>query len=105
MRAAGRFPGTGIAGKRGRLAAGDRSGQAGGMTTTLITGANKGLGYETARRLIAAGHTVNIGSRDAGRGHDAAARLGPGARLVTLDVTDDASVDAAAKTIEADGGL
>ena len=73
------------------------------MTTTLITGANKGLGYETARRLIAAGHTVYIGSRDAGRGRDAAARLG--ARLVILDVTDDASVDAAAKTIEADGGL
>ena len=73
------------------------------MTTTLITGANKGLGYETARRLIAAGHTVYIGSRDAGRGRDAAARLG--ARLVVLDVTDDGSVDAAAKTIEADGGL
>ena len=75
------------------------------MTTTLITGANKGLGYETARRLIAAGHTVYIGSRDAGRGRDAAARLGPQARLVILDVTDDASVDAAVKTIEADGGL
>ena len=34
------------------------------MTTTLITGANKGLGYETARRLIEAGHTVYIGARD-----------------------------------------
>ncbi|MWA02828.1 SDR family NAD(P)-dependent oxidoreductase [Actinomadura sp. LD22] len=73
------------------------------MTTTLITGANKGLGYETARRLIAAGHTVYIGSRDAERGRRAAAELG--ARLVVLDVTDDASVEAAAKTIEADGGL
>ncbi|MFI8987989.1 SDR family NAD(P)-dependent oxidoreductase [Streptomyces antimycoticus] len=73
------------------------------MTTTLITGANKGLGFETARRLIAAGHTVYIGSRDAERGRRAAERLG--ARLVVLDVTDDASVAAAAKAIEADGGL
>ena len=73
------------------------------MTTTLITGANKGLGYETARRLIAAGHTVYMGSRDAARGREAAAQLGT--RLVQLDVTDDASVGAAAKAIEADGGL
>ncbi|MEU3355298.1 SDR family oxidoreductase [Streptomyces sp. NPDC037389] len=73
------------------------------MTTTLITGANKGLGYETARRLVAAGHTVYVGSRDAERGRRAAERLG--ARTVVLDVTDDASVAAAAKTIEADGGL
>ncbi|MEU0930152.1 SDR family NAD(P)-dependent oxidoreductase [Streptomyces malaysiensis] len=73
------------------------------MTTTLITGANKGLGFETARRLIAAGHTVHLGSRDADRGRQAAERLG--ARPVVLDVTDDASVAAAVKTIEADGGL
>ncbi|MEE4594660.1 SDR family oxidoreductase [Streptomyces sp. DSM 41524] len=75
------------------------------MTTTLITGANKGLGFETARRLIAAGHTVYLGSRDADRGRRAAEQLGAGARLVVLDVTDDASVAAAAKTVEADGGL
>ncbi|WP_410665510.1 SDR family oxidoreductase [Amycolatopsis sp. lyj-84] len=73
------------------------------MTTTLITGANKGLGRETARRLIADGHTVYLGSRDAERGRRAAEELG--ARLVLLDVTDDASVEAAAKTIEAEGGL
>jgi len=73
------------------------------MTTTLITGANKGLGYESARRLIAAGHTVYLGSRDAERGRRAAEALG--ARLLVLDVTDDASVAAAAKTVEADGGL
>ncbi|MCP2167616.1 SDR family oxidoreductase [Goodfellowiella coeruleoviolacea] len=73
------------------------------MTTTLITGANKGLGFETARRLVAAGHTVYVGSRDADRGRRAADRLG--ARLVILDVTDDASVAAAVKAIEADGGL
>ncbi|HEY3684964.1 MAG TPA: SDR family oxidoreductase [Streptosporangiaceae bacterium] len=73
------------------------------MTTTLITGANKGLGYETARRLIAAGHTVYVGSRDAERGRRAAAELG--ARTVAIDVTDDASVAAAVRTIEAGGGL
>ncbi|MCQ4079437.1 SDR family NAD(P)-dependent oxidoreductase [Streptomyces sp. RB6PN25] len=73
------------------------------MTTTLITGANKGLGFETARRLIAAGHTVYVGSRDADRGRRAAEQLG--ARMVLIDVTDDASVAAAAKAIEVDGGL
>jgi NAD(P)-dependent dehydrogenase (short-subunit alcohol dehydrogenase family) len=73
------------------------------MTATLITGANKGLGFETARRLIAAGHTVYVGSRDAERGRRAAERLH--ARVVQLDVTDDASVEAAVQAIEADGGL
>jgi len=73
------------------------------MTATLITGANKGLGYETARRLVEAGHTVYIGSRDPERGRQAAERLG--ARFVQLDVTDDASVAAAVRTVEAGGGL
>lgn len=73
------------------------------MTTTLITGANKGLGFHTARRLVAAGHTVYVGARDEERGRRAAEQLG--ARTVQLDVTDDASVEAAVKTIEADGGL
>ncbi|WP_313885704.1 SDR family NAD(P)-dependent oxidoreductase [Fodinicola feengrottensis] len=73
------------------------------MTATLITGANKGLGFETARRLVAAGHTVYIGSRDAQRGRRAAEQLG--ARAVQLDVTNETSVEAAVKTIEADGGL
>jgi NAD(P)-dependent dehydrogenase (short-subunit alcohol dehydrogenase family) len=73
------------------------------MTTTLITGANKGLGFETARRLVEAGHSVYLGSRDGERGAQAAKQLG--ARAVQLDVTDDASVEAAARTIEADGGL
>ncbi len=73
------------------------------MTATLITGANKGLGFETARRLVAAGHTVYIGSRAAARGRRAAGQLR--ARWVQLDVTDGSSVSAAANTIEADGGL
>ncbi|MFF9815518.1 SDR family oxidoreductase [Streptomyces sp. NPDC014006] len=73
------------------------------MTNTLITGANKGLGFETARRLLAAGHTVHLGARDPERGRRAADRLG--ARFVQLDVTDDASVAAAVKTMESEGGL
>ncbi|HEY8318367.1 MAG TPA: SDR family NAD(P)-dependent oxidoreductase [Amnibacterium sp.] len=62
------------------------------MTTTLITGGNKGLGLETARRLIQAGHTVYAGMRDLASG-DAVRALG--AHAVQLDVTDQASVDAA----------
>ncbi len=67
------------------------------MTTTLITGANKGLGYETARRLIAEGHDVWVGARDPARGRAAADELG--AKFVALDVTDDASVAAAVETV------
>ncbi len=67
------------------------------MTTTLITGANKGLGYETARRLIEAGHDVWVGARDESRGRKAASELG--ARFVHLDVTSDESVAAATNTL------
>lgn len=67
------------------------------MTTTLITGANKGIGFETARRLIAAGHMVWIGARDVERGQAAAIELGT--RFVQLDVTDDASVEAAVMAV------
>ena len=73
------------------------------MATVLITGSNKGLGYEVTRQLVAAGHTVYAGARDVARGSTAAAELG--ARFVQLDVTDDGSVAAAAKAIEAEGGL
>lgn len=68
------------------------------MTTTLITGANRGLGYETARQLIAAGHIVYLGARDPERGKQAAADLG--AQYVQLDVTSDESVDAAAQQLD-----
>jgi NAD(P)-dependent dehydrogenase (short-subunit alcohol dehydrogenase family) len=67
------------------------------MTTTLITGANKGLGFETARQLSAAGHGVWIAARDVTRGQRAADALG--ARFVQLDVTDDASVADAVETV------
>ena len=73
------------------------------MSTILITGANKGLGRETARRLLAAGHDVWIGARDPQRGREAAEALG--ARYVALDVTDDASVARAAEEVrDATGG-
>lgn len=72
------------------------------MTTTFITGANKSLGYETARRLVEAGHTVLLGARDPERGRAAAETLG--VRFVRIDVTDDASVRAAAENVAAHEG-
>jgi NAD(P)-dependent dehydrogenase (short-subunit alcohol dehydrogenase family) len=67
------------------------------MSTILITGANKGLGYEAARRLLTAGHDVWMGAREPRRGRAAAEELG--GRFVALDVTDDASVAAAADAV------
>lgn len=72
------------------------------MTITFITGANKGLGHETARRLVELGHTVVLGARDPERGAAAAAAVG--ARFVRIDVTDDASVAAAAADVAAHEG-
>jgi len=69
------------------------------MTAVLITGANRGLGFEVARQLAAAGHQVWIGARDHARGEQAADTVG--ARFVQLDVTDDASVTAAVETVGA----
>lgn len=70
--------------------------------TTLITGANKGLGRETARRLLAEGHEVWLAARDTQRGQAAADELG--ARFVALDVTDEDSVTAAAAQVAAATG-
>jgi NAD(P)-dependent dehydrogenase (short-subunit alcohol dehydrogenase family) len=67
------------------------------VTITLITGGNKGLGREAARRLIGLSHTVYLGARDRGRRRAAAGELG--ARFLPLDVTDDSSVTGAAGTI------
>lgn len=72
------------------------------MTTSkriiLITGANKGIGFETARQLATAGHTVLLAARDATKAADAVAKLtaeGLHATAITLDVTDPASIERA----------
>lgn len=72
------------------------------MTVTLITGANKGIGFETAKQLQQEGHIVYIGARDVERGERAAETLG--VRFVWLDVTDDASVSSALAAIDAAEG-
>ena len=79
------------------------------MTTkiALITGANKGIGFETARQLGALGMTVLVGARDEGRGRDAESALrdgGADARFVSLDVTDGKSVELAAEWIDKEYG-
>ena len=76
--------------------------QADVMTTFVITGANKGLGFETARCLIDLGHTVYLGARDRQRGSVAAKTLG--ARPLLIDITDDASVSAAADAVKSEVG-
>ncbi|MET3514995.1 NAD(P)-dependent dehydrogenase (short-subunit alcohol dehydrogenase family) [Pseudacidovorax sp. 1753] len=60
----------------------------------LVTGGNKGLGFETARRLKDMGFRVYIGAREAERGMEAASQLN--VEWLQLDVTDDASVRHAA---------
>jgi NAD(P)-dependent dehydrogenase (short-subunit alcohol dehydrogenase family) len=73
------------------------------MSRVLITGANKGLGRHAARRLLAGGHDVWIAARDPSRARETASELG--GKHVVLDVTDDASVSAAAETVANGGGL
>jgi len=67
------------------------------MTTTLVTGATRGLGREVARRLVEAGHTVYLGARDLSTGTEVAAAIG--ATPVQLDATDARSIAAAVTRI------
>jgi NAD(P)-dependent dehydrogenase (short-subunit alcohol dehydrogenase family) len=73
----------------------------------LVTGANKGIGFETVRQLAARGMTVLLGARDPARGQEAARSLraaGADVRFLPLDVTDAGSIATAARWIEAELG-
>ena len=79
----------------------------GPRTTVLITGANKGLGLETARQLAARGCAILLGARDPQLGRAAAAGLaadGADVRFVQIDVTSDESVAAAAEWVAGEVG-
>jgi NAD(P)-dependent dehydrogenase (short-subunit alcohol dehydrogenase family) len=65
----------------------------------LVTGANQGIGLQIAKDLVARGFTVLVGSRNLERGLAAAKEVGPDARALQLDVTDQASIAAAAERV------
>ncbi len=70
----------------------------------LVTGANQGIGHQIAKDLAASGLTVLVGSRRLERGEAAAREIGLGAFALQLDVTDQASITAAAERIRNEFG-
>jgi NAD(P)-dependent dehydrogenase (short-subunit alcohol dehydrogenase family) len=77
------------------------------MSVALITGANKGLGLETAKQLAEQGVTVLLGARDLAKGEAAAAPLkaaGLDVRAVKIDVDDPADYATVAGFIEEEFG-
>jgi NAD(P)-dependent dehydrogenase (short-subunit alcohol dehydrogenase family) len=70
----------------------------------LVTGANQGVGFQVTKELVASGTTVYLGSRDLARGEKAAAEIGEGAIPIQIDVTDAASIAAAADRIRGEVG-
>jgi NAD(P)-dependent dehydrogenase (short-subunit alcohol dehydrogenase family) len=65
----------------------------------MVTGANKGIGLQIAKDLAAHGLTVLVGSRNLEHGEAAAKSIGADARALQLDVTNRASIAAAAQRI------
>jgi NAD(P)-dependent dehydrogenase (short-subunit alcohol dehydrogenase family) len=70
----------------------------------LVTGANQGIGLQIAKDLAAHRFTVLVGSRNVERGEAAAKDVGPDAHALQLDVTDQASVSAAAERVRNEFG-
>ena len=70
----------------------------------LITGANQGVGFQVAKELVQNGATVFVGSRNVERGETAAKEIGAGAIALQIDVTDQASIAAAAERIRKEFG-
>jgi len=70
----------------------------------LVTGANKGIGLQIAKDLVAHGFTVLVGSRNLAQGETAATSVGADAHALQLDVTDQASIAAAAERIRNEFG-
>ncbi len=70
----------------------------------LVTGANQGIGLQIAKDLVAQGFIVLIGSRNLERGEAAAREVGPDAHALQLDVTDQASITAAAERVRNEFG-
>ncbi|RYG38276.1 SDR family NAD(P)-dependent oxidoreductase [bacterium] len=70
----------------------------------LITGANQGVGFQLAKELVADGVTVLVGSRNLERGETAAREIGEGALAIQIDVTDLASIAAAAERVRSEFG-
>ena len=66
----------------------------------LVTGANKGIGLQIAKDLAAKGFKVLVGSRKLDLGMAAASTVGAEAQAIQLDVTDQASIAAAARHIQ-----
>lgn len=70
----------------------------------LVTGANQGIGLQIAKDLVAHGFTALVGSRNFERGEVAAKEVGSDAHAIQLDVTDHASITAAAERIRKEFG-
>src|SRR6202000_3352845 len=75
------------------------------MKKVLITGANKSIGFETARQLLQKGYFIYLGARDLAKGKEAADKLKAegltNVEAIQIDVTDTSSIEAARKQVEA----